>query len=123
MESLQPIKVQFNNSDTTGEDNVSLVELEVIADPMESVDARLMEIDAELCSLSGEIANLTNQATKLDYTVAVASGVIAGLIDIFFVGKFDLQAGHEWSTEANCTLQERNDYKNADNFHRNIYSN
>lgn len=99
MESLQPIKVQFNNSDTTGEDNVSLVELEVIADPMEGVDARLMEIDAELCSLSGEIANLTNQATKLDYTVAVASGVIAGLIDIFFVGKFDLQAGHEWSTE------------------------
>ena len=106
MESLQPIKVQFNNSDTTGEDNVSLVELEVIADPMESVDARLMEIDAELCSLSGEIANLTNQATKLDYTVAVASGVIAGLIDIFFVGKFDLQNAVRSIVDAQTSLAD-----------------
>jgi len=100
MEEKQLVTVKFNaGSDFDSVGDEGLVELEVLSDPMESVDARLMEIDAELCALSGEIANLTNQATKLDYTVAVASGVIAGLIDIFFVGKFDLQAGHEWSTE------------------------
>ena len=94
----QLVKLQLNTP-TISDSNNSVVEVEVLTDPMEQVDVRLMEIDAELYTLGGEIDNLTNQATKLDYTVSVASGVIAGLIDIFFVGKFDLQAGHEWSTE------------------------
>ena len=94
----QLVKLQLNTP-TISDSNDSVVEVEVLTDPIEQVDVRLMEIDAELYTLGGEIDNLTNQATKLDYTVSVASGVIAGLIDIFFVGKFDLQAGHEWSTE------------------------
>ena len=89
----QLVKLQLNTP-TISDSNNSVVEVEVLTDPMEQVDVRLMEIDAELYTLGGEIDNLTNQATKLDYTVSVASGVIAGLIDIFFVGKFDLQAGH-----------------------------
>lgn len=97
----QLIKLQFNPSDVSDStvEAKGLVELEVIADSMTTVDDRLVEIESELAGLSTGIDNLTNQATKLDYTAAVASGIISGLIDIFFVGKFDLQAGHDWSTE------------------------
>lgn len=98
MESQQLLKLQLN-APIVSDSKVSLVEVEVVTDPMVAVDDRLMEIEAELCTLAGEIENLTNQATKIDYMVSVASGVLAGLIDIFFVGKFDLQEGHEWSKE------------------------
>lgn len=101
MDNQQLIKVQFNNSDVSDStvETKGLVELELITNSIATVDDRLVEIEAELAGLSTELNNLTNQATKLDCTVAVASGVIAGLIDIFFVGEFDIQAGHEWSTE------------------------
>lgn len=36
-----------------------------------------------------EIERLTNHADGLDYAMAVSSGVITGLIDAFFVGKWD----------------------------------
>jgi len=43
--------------------------------------------NAELTSLEGSIEKLTNQADKFDYMVAVASGLIAASVDVFFVGE------------------------------------
>jgi hypothetical protein len=63
------------------------------------VDARLDEIDNQIADLDISIDKLTNHADKLDYAVSVASGIIAGIIDILFVGKFDLQEGRDWSSE------------------------
>lgn len=40
-----------------------------------------------------------DHADKLDCTVAVASGVITGLIDSFFVGKLSLERANEWGSE------------------------
>lgn len=40
-----------------------------------------------------------DHADKLDCTVAVASGIITGLIDSFFVGKFSLERANEWGSE------------------------
>lgn len=40
-----------------------------------------------------------DHADKLDCTVAVASGVITGLIDSFFVGKFSLERANEWGSD------------------------
>ena len=74
------------------------VELEILK-PTDEVDARLEEIDGKITDLDISIDKLTNNADKLDYTVAVASGIIAGIIDILFVGKFDLQEGRDWSNE------------------------
>ncbi len=37
-----------------------------------------------------------DHADKLDCTVAVASGIVAGLVDSFFVGKFSLERANEW---------------------------
>ena len=38
-----------------------------------------------------EIEKLTCQADGYDYAIAVSSGIIAGLIDLFFVGKWDFK--------------------------------
>lgn len=40
-----------------------------------------------------------DEADKLDYIVAVSSGVLAGLIDLFYVGAFSLDRASEWSKE------------------------
>ena len=74
------------------------VELEII-NPKNLVDARLDEIDNQIADLDISIDKLTNHADKLDYAVSVASGIISGIIDILFVGKFDLQEGRDWSSE------------------------
>ena len=39
-----------------------------------------------------------DHADKLDCTVAVASGIITGLIDSFFVGKFSQERANEWGS-------------------------
>ena len=46
----------------------------------EMLDANLQKIE----ELNSDIDRLTNHADGLDYTVAVASGIITGLIDSFF---------------------------------------
>lgn len=40
-----------------------------------------------------------DEADKLDYIVAVNSGVLAGLIDVFYVGAFSLDRASEWGKE------------------------
>lgn len=63
------------------------------------VDVRLEEINQKVEELNAEIDRLTSHADGLDYTIAIASGVIAGVIDIFYVGEFSLDRGKEWSSE------------------------
>ena len=38
-----------------------------------------------------DIERLTNQADGYDYAFAISSGIIAGLIDSFFVGEWDFK--------------------------------
>ena len=45
----------------------------------------------ELDDAYADIERLTNQADGVDYAIAVSSGIIAGLIDIFFVGEWDFK--------------------------------
>ena len=40
-----------------------------------------------------------NKADKLDYIVAVSSGVIAGLVDVFYVDEFSLNRASAWGKE------------------------
>jgi len=48
---------------------------------------------------SKEIERLTNHADGVDYMVAVGSGILAGLIDSFWVGAFDFGSGKAWSNK------------------------
>lgn len=101
MEHPTKVKLQYKTIDTFDctVQAENFVEFETVNDSSADIDERLIEIQAELDCLSSKIGDLTNQATKADHIAAVASGIVAGLIDIFFVGKFDLQAGYEWSSE------------------------
>ncbi len=56
-----------------------------------SIDDQLITLNDKVAILNGEIENYTNHADGLDYTIAVASGIVAGLIDSFFVGKWDFE--------------------------------
>ena len=62
------------------------VELEIL-EPASEMDAQLAEIDEKIANLSIETDKLTSHTDKLDYAVAVASGVLTGLIDALFVGE------------------------------------
>ena len=55
------------------------------------IDRRLNDCYAYADKLNDEIRRLTNDADWLDYTIAVSSGILTGLIDSFFVGKFDFK--------------------------------
>lgn len=63
------------------------------------VDERLAVINQKVEELNTENDRLTNHADGLDYTIAVASGIIAGAIDIFYVGEFSLDRGKDWSND------------------------
>lgn len=58
------------------------IELEII-NSADELDARLDEIDGKISDLDISIDKLTNDADKLDYTVAVASGILTGFLDVF----------------------------------------
>lgn len=101
MEHPQKNILQYNTFDIS-DPSIHIknsIEFEVVNPPMVGVDERLIEIQSELDDLSSEIDNLTNHSTQIDYIAAISSGILAGMIDIFYVGKFDIQAGYEWSTE------------------------
>lgn len=75
------IKMILNSPDENGECEAIKLELEGLTD---EIDARLNEIDDTLFELDEKIDKLTNHADKFDYAIAISSGVITGLLDVFF---------------------------------------
>lgn len=63
------------------------------------VEAQLSANQQKIEMLNREIYRLTNHADGLDYMVAVASGILAGLVDSFLVGAFDFGAAKAWSNQ------------------------
>ncbi len=69
-------------------------------------ESKISEIDKQLSSLqtkvdkyNEEIERLTNHSDGFDYMIAVGSGIIAGLIDSFFVGEWNFLSAKAWSNE------------------------
>ena len=52
-----------------------------IALALQDVDKQIYLCENEIAKLSAEIDKLTNHADGIDYAVAVASGILTGLID------------------------------------------
>lgn len=61
-----------------------------IYNEISEIDQRMAIISESIDKLNSEIDSLTNHADGLDYAVAVASGIIAGLLDSFLVGETDI---------------------------------
>ena len=61
-----------------------------IQQELSEVEAQLAVVNQTVNKLNSQIDTLTNHADGLDYTIAVASGILTGLIDSFFVGELGL---------------------------------
>lgn len=62
-----------------------------ILEKLDSLEKLMEENQRLIDEYDAEINRLTNQADGLDYTVAVACGVLTGAMDAFFVGEFDFE--------------------------------
>ena len=56
-------------------------------------------IEKRLQQLNTELERYTNHADRLDYAVAVACGILSGILDAFYVGEFSLKEAHQWGSE------------------------
>lgn len=83
----------------TSDDNLE-VEYEVISDIQEhesnciakslsDIEVRIEANQNVINQLNQGIGRLTSHADGLDYTIAVASGLLTGMMDVLFVGEFD----------------------------------
>ena len=57
------------------------------------------DIEKTLFELDKQIDMLSSHADQIDYFVAIASGVICGMMDILWVGEFDLWRGRGCAQE------------------------
>lgn len=82
---------------------LSPLDISAISDPtrqeivlaIQDIDAQISLCEDEIAKLSVEIDRLTNHADGIDYAVAVASGILTGLIDSVFVGEIDIKSATE----------------------------
>ena len=56
-------------------------------------------VNAKLERVDQALERYTNSADKTDYALAIASGVLAGFADSFFVGEFSLEHANQWGNE------------------------
>lgn len=56
---------------------------------LSDIETRIEANQDIIDKLNVEVDRLTNNGDNLDYTVAVASGILTGMIDAFFVGEFN----------------------------------
>ena len=57
------------------------------------------DLDAVIYDLDKQIELLSSQADKWDYLVAVASGILCGMLDIIWVGDFSLENGRAFASD------------------------
>ena len=63
------------------------------------IGSQKFDFDKIIYDLNSQIELLSCQADNLDYIVAIASGMACGLLDILWVGEFDLQSGHSIASD------------------------
>lgn len=85
----------FDQSSNTNNDS----RLNEINKQKKNTSGKINYNSERLNQLNSEINKLTNNADGLDYTIAVGSGILAGMIDSFWVGDFSLERGRNWGSE------------------------
>lgn len=65
------------------------------------------DLDRIIYDLDGQIELLSSQADTIDYLVSIASGVLCGLLDVLWVGEFNLERGREIASDKVETFVKR----------------
>ena len=63
------------------------------------IGSKEFDIDKTIYDLNSQMELLSNQADNLDYFVAIASGIACGLLDILWVGEFNLANGRSVASD------------------------
>ena len=79
-EKIDNFEVEFSSIEFSREKN---------HDKTTEIDRIIDSLSDKVSVLDAEIDKLTNHADTFDYIVAVASGIITGLVDSFWVGEID----------------------------------
>ena len=66
---------------------------------LEKAKAKTDALENRIAEINQDLEKYTNTADRLDYTVAVASGVITGMIDLLVVGKWDFEKAKATSNQ------------------------
>lgn len=88
----------FTLPDKTKEINQELAE-DVVSAEAKIEAPSIDRLNTELARVNQELEHYTNHADKADYAFAVASGVLAGLVDSLFVGEFSLEYANQWGNQ------------------------
>ena len=68
-------------------------------DGPDQVDEQIQRLDEQIRAVDTQVDILTNESDRVDYSIAVACGVLAGIVDSVWVGEFSLTRAHEWGAE------------------------
>lgn len=63
------------------------------------VESKDYDFDKLIFDLDEKIDLLSSQADNLDYLIAIASGLTCALLDILWIGEFDLNQGREIASD------------------------
>lgn len=74
---------------------------------LDEIDRMLAENEQAINDLDVRIDRLTSHADKTDCLLAVASGVIAGLVDSFYTGEFSVDDATKWGDEKVSSFIEK----------------
>ena len=88
----------FTLPDKTKEIHQELAE-EVVSADAKVESPSIDHLNTELARVNQELEHYTNHADKADYAFAVASGVLAGLVDSLFVREFSLEYANQWGNQ------------------------
>lgn len=70
-----------------------------INNEIRDIDEAIAQNQERLDDLNSEIDKLTSHTNGWDCLLAVSSGIIAGVIDIAFVGEFSFDRANEWGND------------------------
>lgn len=88
--ALDDFQVSFEVVPPVDMSELTVERRKAIIDGLEDTDKQLKLVQDKINELNSEIDKLTCHADEIDYAVGVISGVIAGMIDSFFVGETDI---------------------------------
>lgn len=75
------------------------IKVELVKDPHIFLGQAEHNYEKALFDLDTQIEMLSSKADSLDYLVSIASGIICGLLDVFWTGDFDFSRGRDWGSD------------------------
>lgn len=98
--AMDQFQVEYEIESIFDNQNKNSNRKKLISNELEKIDSEIENINKQIEKYNSEIEKLTNHADGIDYIVAVASGVLAGMIDVLFVEDFSFERANHIGEES-----------------------